>query len=307
MKKGILTLSVLAFVLVLVVGIVGTVNFVQASESYVVVDVNPSIEFVVNRNDIVLKANALNADASVVLSGLSLNSMRLEEAIDLFLMEATQLGFVDTEATETDPNAVLITVQNPNFQHAQSLKNRLLNYVDDYMLNNGIWGVAFSAETMQSIVAEAEELGISAGKLRMINAVQIYYPEKTTDELLAMSIRQLIKLVREKNPADVIVSNYQERLNILTSIPEPERTEEQLQQILIITENLSNIQALQAFAQTQKDALKQTMQQNYNQYLENKQERVSERVAEREQFKNNLQERLQQILQNKFQNRFNNG
>ena len=50
--------------------------------AYVDVDINPSTEFVIDKNDIVIKAVPLNEDAKIVLKDTKLKGMTLDRAIE---------------------------------------------------------------------------------------------------------------------------------------------------------------------------------------------------------------------------------
>ena len=65
-------------------------------------------------------------------------------------------------------------------------------------MKKGIFGYAMISETMQEIKVEADELGVSPGKLRLVKVVQVLYPELTTEEGLEMSISELMTMVKEK-------------------------------------------------------------------------------------------------------------
>ncbi|MFA6860293.1 MAG: hypothetical protein WCR30_02760 [Clostridia bacterium] len=304
MKKIIvgITLIAIAFGFVMI-GVV-TFNTLQAEESYVCVDINPSVEFVVNRNEIVVRVNALDADAELVLNGLTLVDKNVEEATELFVAAATELGYINSDATEENPNAVLISVLNLNNRSTNALKAKLMNRIDGYMLNNGIWGIAFSSEDMAAIITEAETLGISAGKLRMIKAVQISYPEKTTEELASLSIKELVELVKAKNPAETLITNYQNRLAELNAIAEVDRTAEQTQEIAEITAKLANINELRLKVQEDRAALKASQDAKNAQHVANREAKRQAIETAMENFRNNIQSRIQEIFQNHFQRDF---
>jgi len=79
----------------------------QASEIIVGIDINPSIEFTVDENDIVTSFNLVNEDALILCADVEFIGMNVEEAIELFIQLATEAGFIDVEAED---NAVLFTV-----------------------------------------------------------------------------------------------------------------------------------------------------------------------------------------------------
>ncbi|MFW6284735.1 MAG: anti-sigma-I factor RsgI family protein, partial [Bacillota bacterium] len=74
--------------------------------TYLTVDINPSVEFIVNEDDEIESYTALNEDGEVVIADLDLEGKDYDEAMDLYLEEATELGYIDVDA---DDNAVQIS------------------------------------------------------------------------------------------------------------------------------------------------------------------------------------------------------
>jgi len=73
--------------------------------AYVDVDINPSIEFVINKNAKVLDIKFLNNDGETLLKELKLVDLPLKEAISELVKASKQLGFISTN----NRNAVLIS------------------------------------------------------------------------------------------------------------------------------------------------------------------------------------------------------
>jgi len=205
-KKGMLmAIITVAIVLVLSLGGYFTYRSVAYADSLVTIDINPSVQFVVNNQDKVTNVIALNEDAEIVLSGLdSLIGLDSVVATEQYLAEATLLGFIDVDADSEDPNAVLVTVICDGDAAQTRLTKRLQNSVNDYMKNNGIWGVCFNSDEMLEIVSEAQSLGISTGKLRMVKAIiNAGITENTEQELIEMTNRELVALIKGED-----VTNY---------------------------------------------------------------------------------------------------
>ncbi|MFW6299113.1 MAG: anti-sigma-I factor RsgI family protein, partial [Bacillota bacterium] len=74
--------------------------------TYLTVDINPSVEFIVNEDDEIESYSALNEDGEVVIADLDLEGKDYEEALDIYLEEATELGYIDVDA---DDNAVYVS------------------------------------------------------------------------------------------------------------------------------------------------------------------------------------------------------
>ena len=133
--------------------------------SYVAVDINPGVEFTLNKKDEIISAMATNADGELVLAGMDLNDLTIQEAIESFVDEAYKLGYLDDERSD---NAVLITIVNDDVDKANSLSEVLYSHINSYFLENQILGVVLGEETNEILRNEAMAYGLSAGKMRLI-------------------------------------------------------------------------------------------------------------------------------------------
>jgi len=194
MKKIKLLLPLLVLVLTLV-ALVGC-NESQTKDltnSYVVLDINPSVELVLDKDEVVEYANALNEDADLLLVNIDLEGLSAEAAIDLIIEEATKLGFIDPEAEET---IVDVTTVTEDEEDDEALGEKIRENVNNAFTKRGMHGYAQMSPMTPEIIAEAEELGIGAGVLRLMKQAQELNPELTLEELLEMSVRDLIGIVK---------------------------------------------------------------------------------------------------------------
>ena len=82
-------------------------------ESVIGIDVNPSIELSVNRNDKVLKAEPLNSDAEEILDNMDLEHVDVDIAVNALIGSMVRHGYL----SDLD-NAILVTVANDDRQKA---------------------------------------------------------------------------------------------------------------------------------------------------------------------------------------------
>lgn len=57
----------------------------SASEIYVAIDINPSIEFIVDEEDVVTSYNLVNEDALILCADIDFIGMNIEDAVELFI------------------------------------------------------------------------------------------------------------------------------------------------------------------------------------------------------------------------------
>ena len=74
----------------------GGVSFYQNHrvDSVIGIDVNPSIELSVNRNEKVLQANPLNEDAETILDDMNLKNVDLDIAVNALIGSMVRNGYL---------------------------------------------------------------------------------------------------------------------------------------------------------------------------------------------------------------------
>jgi len=245
-------LLTLVLLLIVVVGYFAIPILVNAN-SYVVIDINPSVEFVINRNDIVTQVNALNEEGEIILQGETFVDMTIEDATAKVIEIALALGYLDPNATETDPNALMVTAYNGSMITKNRIKSRIENRLNNYFSDNGIWGVVLSAEDIEDIVAEAETYNLSVGKYRLIKSVQNSTSEYTFEQLSAMTTEELMNLVVSKDSLTEERTTIIDRITVLDALEAP--TEAETAELLAFTARLSEIDSLLAQAEADKATL----------------------------------------------------
>ena len=132
--------------------------------SYVSLDVNPSIEYSVNRLGLVLSAQAVNGDGEEILQDLHLNYTNIEDAIAATVDEIAAAGYFDGD----DPGQIMIATACTNEANADQLCEQLQTQVMemDQVRTRAIevQGEAVGYERVQ----EAKALGMTPGKLNLI-------------------------------------------------------------------------------------------------------------------------------------------
>ena len=168
---------------------------VDASEFYVAVDVNPSIEFIVDEEDIVTSYNLVNEDALVLCADIDFIGMNIEDAVELFIELATEAGFIDIEAED---NAVLFTVLGGDDETlVEKLQERIRVRAARYFARNFINAEIFTEDfTQEDLVLQAEELGITPGKLKLILLAQSYDETLTLEVGIDTAVKDLVAQIR---------------------------------------------------------------------------------------------------------------
>lgn len=186
-----LRLAALAAAACLVIAIGGGsiyYNRSQTAASIVSLDVNPSIELVLNSSERVLRAEALNEDAAAVLDGMDLKGSTLDVAVNALMGSLLKNGYVDELA-----NSILITVEDDNAARAAQLESRLTETVNAVMTSSSINGAILSQVVSQNqeLQAKADEYGISLGKAQLIQQLVDQNPTLTFEGLAGRTVNDL--------------------------------------------------------------------------------------------------------------------
>lgn len=187
--------------LVLVVGLF-SISFYGnnvAVDSIVDLDVNPSIELATNKQEKVIKVTAINEDANEIIDGMDLKNTDLKVAVNAIIGSMVQKGYFDAV-----DNSILVTVQNKDEQKAISLQKELSVNIDEtldsYQVEASVIKQTVSKDKINKSAEElAKELGISVGKANLIQNLIGKDDSLKAEELAKMSIKDLAKVVKEKN------------------------------------------------------------------------------------------------------------
>lgn len=126
MKKMLKCLLSIMLVFFLMIALVACKEKEKGVLSRVTIDINPSIEMMVDEDQKVLSVSALNDDGSIIISGEEIVGKDVGEATKLILELSTETGYiVKGEITSTD-NTINITVSG-NTEYAEKLANKIID------------------------------------------------------------------------------------------------------------------------------------------------------------------------------------
>lgn len=161
-------------------------------DSIVDIDVNPSIEILVNKNSKVIKANALNADAEKVLAGMDLKNIDIKIATNAIVGSIVKNGYMASEDA-----GVLITVVNDDAEKANELKEKIAEDVKETLQENNV-----DASIIKQVVVQNEELknlakenNVSVGKAALIRDLKESGKELDEKEASKKPVKDLVKIV----------------------------------------------------------------------------------------------------------------
>lgn len=189
----------------------------NAVASLVSLDVNPSIQLEVNKNEKVLSATPMNDDGAEILADMDLKGTQADVAMYAIIGSLLQHGYVDELA-----NSILITVEDDDQARGEKLQQELTAQADAALANAQVSG-AVLAQTLQhteELSQKAQEYGISTGKAALIQAiVEGSNNTKTFEELVGLSINELNLLYTAQAPLEGQTSDGQQSSGATNAAP----------------------------------------------------------------------------------------
>ncbi|MBP1557586.1 MAG: hypothetical protein J6A76_06705 [Oscillospiraceae bacterium] len=216
-----------------------------APYSYVSVDINPSIEYTLNRFDRVLSVRALNDDGAEIIGEiepLEVFNKPVEEAVELTVEKLCESEYVD----QTQENVILVAAASEDEQKsqqiAQAIEDDILADEDEADIRKSV--MINSVSVSPKRLREAKRMGVTAGRLQLVETLAEEIAESeiadesvefSREEWLKKPVREVVREIdRQRKKAepevDENIENRNDRRNEQSEnrqerpeIPRPER------------------------------------------------------------------------------------
>lgn len=191
--------SAIAAAFVLMLGLIFAVKLIgNAPLTTVAIDVNPSIELNLDKNENVVSVNALNSDAATIIEGLELEGRKLDKAIKLIVGSMIEKGYISELA-----NSILVSVDGDD-ERSAALRDKLASMIKSILDDDKIEGSVLSQTHTPNddIKALAEKYNISTGKAAIISKLVAADGTHLFEELVTLSVNELNILLEKVNSAD---------------------------------------------------------------------------------------------------------
>lgn len=199
-SPGLKTVMQLVAACVALVLVVGGIFYYRGNlmvDSLVDLDVNPGIELLTNQKNRVLEAYATNGDGDKVLSGMDLQNVDLQVALNAIVGSMVQQGYMTK-----DTKGVLVTVQNKDQKKADNLRKLVVKEMEIALstedMNAAVFHQVISSQN-NNASAFARKNNISLGKAVFVLNLANKASSLNAKELAKMKISEIAKLVADKN------------------------------------------------------------------------------------------------------------
>ena len=181
MKKRLISIFLLCTLLLTAISFTSCSNAKpeEGSVTRMTVDINPSVEFMIDDQNKIVSVTALNDDGSILIVGEAFVGKTPEEAVEMMVTLASDTGYLVQGNAEASENTVKISVSGDS-RYAEQLKKDITEKANDTL----------KALDINGTVEKVEALKIDALR-QMALSTSLY----TEEEIRTMDEGQLYKVI----------------------------------------------------------------------------------------------------------------
>ena len=241
----------------------------EEGSNYLALDINPSIEFIVDDEGTIESFSLLNEDAEIVAADLDFVGMAYEDALDLYLESAVETGYLDVNSED---NAIFITADGED----ETFKENVNTHVKTHLEQRGIGAALMEGGIDETYRELAEDHEIGVGRARLISRAAEIDGSFTFEEGLEMDMSDIMEILvlEHKDSVQAFRQNRQQTHEAMKTALQNEFSEE----VETHREAVQNKNG----PQVDIDAITEN-------FTENRQQRLSDYESRRDQMKDQLQ------------------
>ena len=167
--------------------------------SVITLDVNPSLNIVMDKNDKVLEVQPLNEDAKTVIGDMDFTGSSLDVTVNALIGSMLVNGYLDDIR-----NSILVSVENGDAAKAASLQAEVSDLISS-AVGDGGFEAAVLTQTVTATsesTSIAEQYGISEGKAELILKVVAADPTLTVESLAPLSVNDITLIANSRGISD---------------------------------------------------------------------------------------------------------
>ena len=167
----------------------GAYAYTTAPVAYVSMDINASVELGVNVFDKVVSVEAYNDDGKKIIEGIDLRNYPIGNAISKLVSNAISEGYIKEDGS----SAIEITTSTDKEKIASKLEESLKEAADETLSNNDVEADIETKDVALARRDEARKLGITPGKLNLIQKLQELDANITVEDYKDRSVKEIQK------------------------------------------------------------------------------------------------------------------
>lgn len=194
-KRTIITVVCVLAIFIGVAAYIVISGIVTMDGNYVLVEVNPKMEFVTNRNFVVTSYKAVNSEASSLIIQENFIGLDVKDAVVKFIDLCARANYIDVESED---NAIKLTVVDGI---TQALDTHIVQSVHKYLKNNEIMcAVIENPSDLNTYKAARKYNMTNLNKYKLIdNIIDNDYSTLSYNELKKLSEDDLIEIVKDNH------------------------------------------------------------------------------------------------------------
>lgn len=173
---------------------------VMRADATIYLDVNPSVELKIDRNEKVISAEANNADGEQILEEMDLKHTDLDVAMNALIGSMVKHGYL-SEAR----HVVLVSVESSDSRKAEQLKSHVSEEIYAYLENLIGSGKVFEQQIQRDTELNkiAKTYRITPGKAAIMKKIVQLYPELDYVKLASLSLEELMEYLETDEEDDL--------------------------------------------------------------------------------------------------------
>jgi hypothetical protein len=171
----------------------GGYAYAKAPIAYVSMDINPSVELGVNAFDKVVSVEAYNEDGKKILEGTNLLNSNVNDAVSTVISNSISDGYIKADGS----SSIEITTSTDKESVATELDDSLKKAAEETLSDNKVEAEIESEKVTLARRDEARKLGITPGKLNLIQKLQELDPTISVEDYKFSSVKDIQKKTKE--------------------------------------------------------------------------------------------------------------
>ncbi len=190
-------IAIAAMLLLVLTSGYGAISY-YSPYAYVDIDINPSVELVLNRYMRVLEVHSLNEDAKKIIPDVSdFKNKKMDQAVEIMLGKAESTKIF----TEENENTVMFTVSGVDNNSVDNINKDLKNITKKKLAKLIKEENILTEKIPLQKHDDAKKLKVSPGRIILFEKLKEVKPDATIQEVERMPVRETVKMIREYKKA----------------------------------------------------------------------------------------------------------
>ncbi len=182
-----------------ITAVISSYSYYQMPIAYIDIDINLSIELGINRWNRIVSAKGYNSDGENILRAKTVLNKELQKGIKEIIQTANTQGFF----THQEGSAVSLTTMIDGLGKGEDLIEICKEIIEDYAKEEKINIEIVTAHLELQRRESAKEIGITAGKIHLINKLQDLDNKVTIEAYKDYPVKEIVKQIKELKKVNI--------------------------------------------------------------------------------------------------------